>query len=157
MGREIERKFLVTGDGWREQATGSRHMLQAYLALRDTVEVRVRIVDGMEAKLTVKSGDAAVARDEFEYDIPVVDARRMLDLRQGHCIEKRRYIVPREQGRHWEVDIFEGRLKGLRLAEVELEEEEGPVSEHPSWLGEDVTGDERYYNASLARCERPPG
>ncbi|GGC33732.1 adenylate cyclase [Novosphingobium marinum] len=152
MASEIERKFLVTGDGWRDKATDCLHIVQCYLAQREDVEVRIRVTDGQKARLTVKSGNAEKVRSEFEYSIPVPDAREMMRFREGRMIEKRRYIVPREDGRHWEVDVFEGDLEGLILAEVEFEDGDGSGEiDLPGWLGEEVTGDGRYYNSVLAR------
>lgn len=157
MAREVERKFLVTGDGWRSAATDCLHMIQAYLALRDELEVRVRITDGEKAKLTIKSGSAKLSRSEYEYDIPLSDARGLLAMAQGHRIEKKRHIVPREGGRHWDVDVFEGVHEGLRLAEVEFDDQTEPDAqiERPEWLGDEVTGQPEYYNASLARDGKP--
>lgn len=152
MAQEVERKFLVTNDGWRDDVAASLRIEQAYLALRDEAEVRVRITDGRKAELTIKGGAAARSRSEFEYEIPLDDARAMVELRQGLCIRKTRHIVPRPEGRHWEIDVFEGELAGLCLAEVERDEgRENPlVLDRPAWLGKEVTGNARYYNASLA-------
>ena len=156
MAQEVERKFLVIGDGWRAGVTAALRIEQAYLALRDAVEIRVRITDDARADLAIKSGEAAETRSEFEYPIPLVDARALMALRQGLCIRKTRHIVPRESGRHWEVDVFDGDLAGLCLVEVEREDGAASITlDRPDWLGEEVTGDARYYNASLARRGRP--
>lgn len=152
MGLEIERKFLVTGDGWRALATGSRRIEQGYLARGDKAVVRVRIVDGQAARLTIKSAAAEQARTEFEYAIPVEEARALLDLCEGACLRKRRYLVPRSDGGDWEVDVFEGMHAGLCIAEAELDAESaGAGLERPDWLGREVTGDPAYYNANLAK------
>lgn len=157
MGLEIERKFLVRSDSWRSAATGSRHIRQAYLAMTDAANVRVRIVDDRKAVLTIKSAAPGLVRSEFEYAVPLADAEEMMALRAGDCIEKRRYIVPagidRDRAANWEVDVFEGCHEGLVLAEIELAEgvEIGVL---PDWLGEEVTGDRRYYNAALACAAR---
>jgi adenylate cyclase len=153
MARETERKFLVVGEGWRAQATDTIEIVQAYLALQDGLEVRVRIVDRAKASLTVKAGGAKRSRAEFEYPIPLADAEQLVALAHGRVIRKRRHIVPREHGRHWEVDLFEGDHAGLCLAEIELGEgEEDLELDKPDWLGREVTGDPAYYNAALAQA-----
>jgi adenylate cyclase len=148
MGLEIERKFLVVSDAWRAQATGSVALEQGYLARSSDVSVRVRVHDGQSAFLTVKSGGQALARAEYEYEIPVPDARELLALCQPNVVVKRRHLVPAGD-LTWEVDVFEGRHAGLVLAEIELDTAD-QTFELPDWVGEDVTGDERYYNAVLA-------
>ncbi|MCP5401649.1 MAG: CYTH domain-containing protein [Novosphingobium sp.] len=150
MAREIERKFLVCGDGWKARAVRSRHVRQAYLALAGKVNVRVRVIDDAEAVLTIKSAEAGQSREEFEYPIPLEDAEALIALRVGNCIEKRRFIVPAGAGANWEIDVFDGPHRGLVLAEIELAEG-GDIPERPGWLGEEVTHEERYYNAALAR------
>ena len=148
MAKEIERKFLVAGEGWRDRATGSRSFRQGYLAETDKLAIRVRIVDEAEAFLTFKSAVHGTTRAEFEYPIPLDDARALIELHQGLVIEKRRHLVP-FGGFTWEVDIFAGAHAGLTLAEIELPAEDTPF-ERPNWLGREVTGERRYYNASLA-------
>ena len=150
MGREIERKFLVRGEGWRDAVTRSRRIRQAYLGLSGKANVRVRIIDDAKARLTIKSAEAGMSRAEFEYEIPLADAEAMMELCTGTTIEKRRYSVPADNGLHWDIDVFEGRHRGLVLAEIELPEE-GEIGALPEWLGEEVTDDERFYNAALAR------
>ncbi|HXX92004.1 MAG TPA: CYTH domain-containing protein [Planctomycetota bacterium] len=148
MGKEIERKYLVTGDGWREGASG-RVFRQGYLSSRKERTVRVR-TDGEKGTLTVKGPSTGAARDEFEYEIPLADAQEMLDrLCERPLIEKTRYVVP-FGGRRWEVDVFAGDNLGLVVAEVELESESAPL-ELPPWAGREVTDDPRYYNANLIR------
>lgn len=146
MGKEIERKFLPRNDGWRAGAPGVRYR-QAYLSTEPQRTVRVRRA-GDQAYLTIKGKSVGAARLEYEYPIPVQDADEMLD---GLClkpvIEKTRYRVE-HGGLTWEVDEFEGVNAGLVIAEVELESEDQAV-ELPDWVGEEVTGDQRYYNASL--------
>ncbi|HOZ47854.1 MAG TPA: CYTH domain-containing protein [Candidatus Hydrogenedentes bacterium] len=150
MGIEIERKFLVTDGRWREGATGVR-CRQGYLAVGPPVAVRVRLMGG-KGTLNVKKATADIVRDEFEYAIPVEDVERILNgLCVGHIIEKTRYRVP-YGGVTWEIDEFEGANAGLIVAEVELEDEHQPF-ERPPWLGAEVSGDVRYFNASLV--ERP--
>ena len=152
MGVEIERKFLVVGDAWRRAVTESHVLRQGYLSRNDGFTVRVR-TDGKRAWLTLKDQGLGIARGEFEYGIPTADADELLGACGGRVIAKVRHIV--SHGRHrWEVDVFEGDNVGLVLAEVELaSEHEG--FERPPWLGDEVTGDRRYYNSSLA--EDPMG
>lgn len=151
MGVEIERKFLVKNDSWRLDAHGlpivGVPFRQGYLPTADHTTVRVRL-EGAVAKLTIKGKSEGLARLEFEYTIPVEDARQMLDqLCQKPLIEKVRYCRS-EQGYIWEIDEFGGDNQGLIMAEVELEaEDEQPPL--PDWVGEEVTGDPRYYNAAL--------
>ena len=154
MAKEIERKFLVAGKDWRDRATASKAFRQGYLAETDKLVIRIRIVDEAEAYLTFKSAVRGTTRDEFEYPIPLDDARALIELHQGLVIEKRRHLVPLG-GFTWEVDVFAGAHAGLVLAEIELPAEDTPF-EHPDWLGREVTGERRYYNASLA-LERPDG
>lgn len=154
MPLEIERKFLVTSDAWRGQASRRVEMAQAYLndlATLDAgamnVSVRVRI-QGDEAFLNMKSREAGTTRQEFDYPIPIEDARALLALAIGGRIEKRRHYI--DFGGHvWEVDEFLGDNAGLVVAELELERADSPY-ERPAWLGDEVTDDVRYYNLALA-------
>lgn len=148
MATEIERKFLVTGSAWRALAGRSMAICQSYLARTDAATVRIRIVDDATAFLTVKSTKPGPARSEFEYPIPLEDARDLMTLRTGHAIEKRRHIVQLGDA-CFEIDVFEGRHDGLVIAEIELPDVDAPF-ERPSWLGEEVTHDPHYYNAYLA-------
>ena len=146
MGEEIERKFLVTGDGWRDGAEPTR-MRQAYLALGPPASVRIRL-EGDRAILNIKESTLGIRRGEFEYEIPVADAEALFNLCVGFVVEKSRYQV--RHGNHvWEVDMFEGENAGLVLAEVELSAESERV-ELPSWVGEEVSHDLRYRNTHLA-------
>lgn len=149
MAVEIERKFLVTGDGWRHGP--GRRLVQGYLSDAGSATVRVRI-DGERAFLTIKGPDAGPARLEFEYAVTLADAEAMLALCRRPLVEKRRHEVA-HAGHLWEVDVFEGENAGLVLAEVELSAEDQPV-ELPSWVGREVTDDLRYRNANLPL---PPG
>lgn len=148
MAKEIERKFLVSGTGWQAAAERNVSIRQCYLARTDSAAVRIRIVDDAKAYLTIKSAVAGSTRDEFEYEIPVEDARQLVTLRTGLLLEKRRYYVPLGEAL-WEVDVFGGAHQGLVIAEIELSSADVPV-EQPNWLGEEVTGVHRYYNAYLA-------
>lgn len=147
MATEIERKFLVTSDGWKPDVVRHRDIRQAYLAVTEQNTVRVRI-DGSAAFLTVKSGGAGLSRQEFEYPIPLADAEHLLAVRTGRVIEKRRHIVP-AGALNWEIDVFGGDLAGLVIAEIELPSETTEIAK-PDWLGAEVTGDARYGNAQLA-------
>lgn len=149
MATEIERKFLVKGDTWRAQVESSARISQGYLVANPQVTVRVRL-RGDRAFLTIKGGAEGISRDEFEYPIPVADARAMLDgLAALPPVEKVRHLI--RVGDHlWELDVFEGANAGLVLAEIELAAEDEPF-ERPAWAGEEVTADSRYYNAYLAR------
>lgn len=148
MAKEIERKFLVRSDVWRKEATSSAELIQGYVAIGDDRSVRVRLFDRKTAKLTVKIGRKLLARDEYEYEIPVSDAEELIKASIGTVIEKVRYNVPRN-GLVWEIDVFRGSYQGLVVAEVELisEDEKPPI---PVWIGREVTGDRRYSNMVMA-------
>jgi adenylate cyclase len=146
-GREIERKFLVKGNGWRRKATSKTHMEQGYLARGRRSIVRIRIRDGKSATLTVKSRESGVSRAEFEYRISLKDAKLLMELCGPSRIDKYRYEVPVGR-RIWEVDVFAGGNKGLVLAEIELDSEDEKV-EVPHWVGKEVTDDPRYRNSTL--------
>jgi adenylate cyclase len=154
MGIEIERKFLLSGDGWRAAAHEVIPMAQGYIndqaamqsgAQRASVRVRIQ---GQEAFLNLKSRELGHTRQEFDYPIPVEDARALLALCVGGLVDKRRHLV-RHEGHLWEVDEFLGDNAGLVVAEIELQHAD-EVFERPQWLGEEVTDDARYYNLALA-------
>lgn len=147
MAKEIERKFLVTDQSYRAMATGRREMSQGYLSVFPGATVRVRVADD-RGYLTVKGVTVGAVREEFEYEIPVDDAREMLSLCGGRVLAKTRWLVPGPDGRIWEVDEFHGALGHLTLAEVELPEADAPVV-LPPFVGEEVTGRPEYYNSSL--------
>jgi CYTH domain-containing protein len=145
MAVETERKFLVRGDDWRSMGRAVPYA-QGYLQRGTGRTVRVRIA-GEEAFLTVKGPVTGISRQEFEYQVPVEDARIMLTLCDGPVIEKTRTKIP--HGDHlWEVDEFLGDNAGLIVAEVELSDPDEKVA-LPSWIGVEVTGDPRYYNSNL--------
>lgn len=149
MAKEIERKFKVTNTSYRDMATGARRIRQAYISDRPGATVRIRISDS-KAYITVKGITRGCERDEWEYAIPERDAEEMANaLASGFAIDKTRYIVE-YCGYTWEVDEFHGRHEGLVIAEVELPSSEvnPPL---PSFIGEEVTGDPRYYNSELAK------
>ena len=148
MAIEIERKFLVHGQAWLGEVEDSRQFKQAYLSRLDHVSIRIRIIDDASARLTIKSGRRGLSREEFEYDVPIEDALEILALRKGAVVEKTRYRVVRDD-LTWEIDVFGGENSGLVVAEVELEQEDQAV-DLPEWIGKEVTGDPKYYNASLS-------
>lgn len=150
MKLEIERKFLVQGD-FRTEAVNSIHIAQGYLSSVPERTVRIR-VQGKNGFLTIKgdSGASGTSRREWETAIPVTDAEELLSLCEPGIIDKTRFIVPAGNGRVWEVDEFHGDNGGLILAEIELGSEE-EAFDKPAWLGEEVTGDPRYYNAALTK------
>ena len=148
MATEIERKFLVSGDGWRAGATPKR-IRQGYLSLDPLRTVRVRI-SGDAAYLTIKGEQQGMARTEFEYAIPLADAEHMLDyLCAKPLIEKIRYRVP-HNGLTWEVDEFFGDNAGLIIAEIELSDTHQAIT-LPDWVGQEVTHEARYYNSMLVQ------
>jgi len=146
MGIEIERKFLVSDDSWRENAMGILFR-QGYLSAEADRTVRVRL-EGDIGKLTIKGKTEGISRSEYEYEIPQQEAVELLDtLCLRPLIEKTRYRIEHD-GLIWEVDQFYGANEGLILAEVELESEEAEFS-LPGWAGQEVSDNPRYYNANL--------
>jgi adenylate cyclase len=148
MGIEIERKFLVLGRDWRSM--GKKALLrQGYLSSNPERTVRVR-VEGDAAQITIKGKTSGATRQEWEYSIALADANALLDtLCEQPIIEKFRYRIPYE-GMTWEVDEFLGENAGLVVAEIELADENQAFIK-PSWIGEEVTSDPRYFNSSLLR------
>jgi adenylate cyclase len=145
---EIERKFLIVGDGWQKLAAKSVNVRQAYLALESDLSFRVRIKDGSSAQLTIKSRGAELRRSEFEYPIPVQDAEMLMSRRRGSIVAKVRHEIP-WGGLTWEIDVFAGDNAGLIIAEIELRHEQ-QAFEIPDWIGVEVTGQRGYYNSALA-------
>ena len=150
MGQEIERKFLVLDEGWRKAVQRTVHYRQGYINDMHhdgRCSVRVR-VGGGTAYLNIKSATLGISRHEFEYAIPAADANHMLNaFALGAVVEKTRFYVP-NAGHTWEIDVFEGDNAGLIVAEIELQAVDETFS-HPSWLGQEVTDDPRYYNVNL--------
>lgn len=147
---EIERKYLVTSDSYKQMAVARYHICQGYISREKTGTVRIRITDD-KAYLTIKGKPAAghFARYEWEKEINIQEAKELMNLCQGTIIDKTRWIVPaKEEGLKWEIDEFHGKHAGLTLAEIELTSEEQEV-EKPDFVGEDVTSDPRYYNANM--------
>lgn len=153
MSTEIERKFLLQDDGWRDQVSDSIRMAQGYFADVAALEqglarasVRVRVA-GQKAWLNIKSAELGIERREFEYPLPRPDAEVMLrDLCHGQ-VEKVRHLVPVE-GHVFEIDEFLGDNAGLVVAELELSTAHAPFP-HPPWLGREVSHMPRYYNVNL--------
>jgi adenylate cyclase len=151
LGHEIERKFRLHGEGWRAEVTHTSQIRQGYVHLDGDTEVRVRVRDD-RATITVKRGGPGLERREVEVDIGVIAAERLLaEACTGSVIEKRRHEIPIGE-LIVEVDEFAGRHEGLVLAEVEVPGSATPVPDRP-WIGEEVTGDHRFYNASLSAME----
>ncbi len=147
MAQEIERKFLVSSGAWKTGATGSL-LRQGYLSTSAARSVRVRTA-GARATLTVKGNKVGPRASEFEYSIPLEEARQMLDeLCRRPLIEKTRYAIPGPDGHLWEVDEFHAQNDGLVVAEIELSHEREDFV-RPAWLGEEVTDDPRYLNFNL--------
>ncbi|NNC87407.1 MAG: CYTH domain-containing protein [Akkermansiaceae bacterium] len=147
MGIEIERKFLVCGDGWRPGPAGVAFR-QGYLASGAGPTVRVRVAPG-RAWICVKGPAEGIMRPEFEYEVPCAEAEAMLALCPQPPVEKTRYRR-KHAGRTWEVDEFHGANAGLLVAEIELQD----IAEQPDlpgWVGADVSADRRYSNAALAQ------
>ncbi len=148
MATEIERKFLVKGRDWQAQGQGTR-LVQGYLSSEPERTVRVRIAGDL-ATLNIKGKTEGATRSEWEYPIPVAEAEDLLArLCEQPLIDKIRYRIP-YAGMVWEVDEFFGENAGLVVAEIELESED-QAFEKPDWVGEEVTHDTRYFNASLIR------
>lgn len=150
MALEIEHKYLVKNDSYREMAVNSVEICQGYLSRNPDRTVRIRI-KGEKGYLTVKTRNVGDVRHEFEYQIPVDDARSLLAACLPPVISKIRHIVP-YRGHDWEVDEFQGDLKPLVVAEIELAEP-GESYDLPPFVGKNVTGDPAYYNSNLGKSE----
>jgi adenylate cyclase len=153
MAIEIERKFLVAGEGWRSAVSRSAPMRQGYLnsipdgGAEGRASIRVR-VSGSDAWLNIKAAVLGSSRAEYEYPIPLADANEMLDRLCSGLIDKTRHYVE-HHGHVWEVDEFAGDNAGLVVAEIELDRPDETFAS-PSWLGREVTDERRYYNHALA-------
>jgi len=148
MPQEIERKFLVTDNSYKDLATSYSHIMQGYICSGNGRTVRIRIRDD-KGYLTIKrpSDIAGLSRYEWEKEIDVDDARDLMKLCEPGVIDKVRYLVP--SGKHtFEVDEFFGENEGLVMAEVELASED-EFFVKPAFIGKEVTGDRRYYNSHL--------
>jgi len=148
MAIEIERRFRVANDGWRAGVDRSTRITQGYLAITEHSVIRVRVRD-TEGYVTIKSRDGGLAREEFEYPIPLADAQSLLNLCGQRILEKIRHEV-NYAGYCWEVDEYLPPLADLIIAEVEMQSEsEDPP--RPPWIGEDITRDGSFSNAALAQ------
>jgi len=144
---EIERKFLVDHEKWDALIKPEpNHIIQAYLLNTPEKTIRIR-VKGDKGFITIKGKTIGISRSEFEYGIPLSEANEMIDLFAEKTIDKYRYEIKIEK-HLWEVDVFQGKLKGLILAEIELNSEAEKFVK-PDWVTEDVSHDEQYYNAKL--------
>ncbi len=147
MAYEIERKFLVASDAWREQVFHTIHIQQAYLCNTDKASLRVRIAND-KGYFSSKSMTRDIRRHEFEYEIPLADADFMIQhMCQGSAIKKDRNLVRVDQ-HVWEIDEFYGDNDGLIVAEIELGHESETFTQ-PLWLGREVSSDARYFNMAL--------
>jgi adenylate cyclase len=147
MAIEIERKFLLANDNWRKDADEGINVIQAYMGSNEKSSIRIRIHDD-SANLNIKSKTLGIQRSEYEYPIPLDDAKIILEsLCDKPYIEKTRFHVVHDEHK-WEIDVFSGDNEGLIVAELEL----NSVDEHftlPDWLGEEVSNEPRYYNICL--------
>ena len=147
MPLEIERKFLVFSNDYKLSAK-TVDIKQAYLSIDKNMAIRAR-VEGIQASINIKSKKSERVNHEFEYVIPLDEARSLIRMSPYLVIEKTRHIVKYE-GKTWEVDKFHGNNSRLTVAEIELDDE-NEVFEKPPWLGEEVTDDYRYLNSKLAK------
>jgi adenylate cyclase len=149
MGIEIERKFLLKDESWRQQADAGTLYRQGYLIGAKQASVRVRI-EGDQAFLNIKSMTLGVRRHEYQYPIPLAEANELLgSLCEQPLVEKTRYRIQYAE-HEWEIDVFAGANTGLVVAEVELQSEHEPLS-LPPWVGIEVSDDPRYYNVNLVK------
>lgn len=149
MAIEIEKKFLVTNDDWRKLATENALQIQGYFSTSESCSIRIRISEN-EAHLNIKSATLGITRSEYDYPVPLEDAKEML---QSLCIkpliEKVRYFVPVDN-HVWEIDVFSGENEGLVVAEIELTSVNQAIH-LPPWIGREVSDDPRYYNVCLVK------
>jgi adenylate cyclase len=150
MAIEIERKFLVKNNGWRKDASAGIKLIQGYFSTSKHCSIRVRI-EGDQAAINIKTATINIKRSEYNYPVPVSDAREMLQNLCGKpLIEKIRYHINYE-GYDWEIDEFSGVNQGLIVAEIELDNIK-TIFPRPDWLDKEVSGDPRYYNVCLVTC-----
>ena len=149
MGTEIERKFLLQSDDWRKEVQSSTRLIQGYLVRGDNTAIRVRL-KGESAEINIKHTRDGINRLEYEYAIPLDDAREILEqIALKPLIDKTRHHVV--HGKHlWEIDEFYGDNAGLLVAEIELNNADESF-DRPAWLGEEVSLDQRYYNSNLSK------
>ena len=146
MATEIEHKYLVVGDTYRQDASNKSEILQGFLSREPDRTVRVRIKDE-KGYITIKGKGHGAAHPEFEYEIPLDDALQIMKLCEPPIIEKTRYVID-YKGNRWEIDEFHGNLQGLVIAELEVPTEDFQYA-LPPFVGREVTGDLRYYNSQL--------
>ena len=146
MATETERKFLISNSDWRKSVYQQKQIAQGYLSTNPVRTVRIRISDQIGI-ITIKGKSEGISRQEFEYEIPLDDAKALIKLCERSIIEKTRNLV-KYQDKTWEIDEFYGDNAGLIVAEVELNDEKESI-EIPDWIGNEVSGQRRYYNASL--------
>ena len=147
MPLEIERKFLVVSDDFKKNAT-SVYIKQGYLYANENMAIRVRI-EGLQTSINIKSKKSERVNHEFEYVVPLDEARSLITMSPYPIIEKTRHVIQYE-GKDWEVDEFHSDNEGLTVAEIELDDENEEF-DIPLWLGEEVTADYRYLNSNLAQ------
>jgi adenylate cyclase len=147
MAKEIERKFLVVNDNWQKDVTKSIHYTQGYFTTNASCSIRIRVA-GDSASLNIKSATLGITRTEYDYALPLDDAKEMLHhLCNKPLLEKTRYYV-QHHDHLWEIDVFSGENEGLIVAEIELKSADEQFS-LPDWAGKEVSDDPRYYNVCL--------
>ena len=147
MAKEIERKYLTVNNDWRDNADEGIPIVQAYMESNDKSSIRIRI-QGAQANLNIKSKTLGIERSEYEYAIPLTEAKEMLEnLCDRPFIEKTRYHVIHDH-HEWEIDVFAGDNEGLIVAELELSSADEAFT-MPDWIGKEVSDDPRYYNICL--------
>ena len=152
MSQEIERKFLVAHDGWKSAVCKSARIRDGLVATTNGRKTRVRIIDE-RATIAIKGEHKGLGRSEFEYSIPISDAEEILStMCDDHILEKVRHYVS-HGGLVWEIDVYEGLLKGITIAEVELDRPDRAV-ELPDWIGNEITGDLRYSKTGMEKAAR---
>ncbi len=151
MAQETEKKFLVSGE-FKNEVFHAFHIVQGYLSSAKEHTVRIRIRDN-QGFITIKgkTNETGASRFEWEREIPLDEARQLIEICEPGVIDKTRYLIKNTDGKHiWEVDVFHGDNDGLTIAEIELDDEH-ETFDKPAWLGEEVTPDPRYFNASLSK------
>jgi adenylate cyclase len=152
MPQEIERKFLLAHDGWKSSVTKSARIRDGLVAFFNGRKARVRIIDD-HATIALKGQQKGLGRSEFEYAIPISDAEEILrTMCDDRVLEKVRNYVP-YGGLTWEIDVYDGILKGVVIAEIELDREDR-VLELPGWLGKEITGDSRYSKFNMEKAAK---
>jgi adenylate cyclase len=152
MAQEIERKFLLAHDGWKSSVIRSARIRDGLIAILNGRKARVRIIDD-RATIALKGAQMGLGRSEFEYTVPVSDAEEILrTMCDDRILEKVRNYAP-HAGLTWEIDVYDGILNGVVIAEVELDREDRVV-ELPSWIGKEITGDSRYSKLNMEKAAK---